>query len=84
MPSQLRRRHVQAGNGGAVRIQGIDPANDIIIRAFGDLVTLLEVRGPSPSRGAYLLSSSGTTNMSGRAVHCPWIQLGPFMPEKVY
>ena len=40
--ARLRRDAVPAGDEGAVRVQGVDPANDRIIRTFGDLVTLLE------------------------------------------
>ena len=40
--ARLRRDAVPAGSDGAVRIRGVDPANDKIIRTFGDLVDLLE------------------------------------------
>jgi len=40
--ARLRRDHIRAGDDGAVRIQGTDPANDTIIRTFGNLVSLLE------------------------------------------
>jgi DNA helicase HerA-like ATPase len=40
--ARLRRDAKPAGNDGAVRITGVDPANDKIIRSFGDLVELLE------------------------------------------
>ncbi|HCU94585.1 MAG TPA: ATPase [Actinobacteria bacterium] len=40
--ARLRRDHVPAGDEGAIKISGVDPANDTIIRTFGDLVSLLE------------------------------------------
>jgi DNA helicase HerA-like ATPase len=40
--ARLRRDHLPAGDEGAVKISGVDPANDTIIRTFGDLVSLLE------------------------------------------
>ena len=40
--ARLKRDAVRTGNDGAVRISGVDPANDKIIRSFGDLVELLE------------------------------------------
>ncbi len=40
--ARLRRDAVRTGSDGAVRISGTSPANDTIIRSFGDLVELLE------------------------------------------
>ena len=40
--ARLRRDAVPAGDEGAIRVQGVDPANDKILRTFGDLVSLLE------------------------------------------
>ena len=40
--ARLRRDAVPAGQDGAVKVNGVDPANDKIIRSFGDLVDLLE------------------------------------------
>src|SRR5580698_4412215 len=40
--ARLKRDAVPAGQDGAVRITGADPAHDKIIRSFGDLVDLLE------------------------------------------
>ncbi|HEY7013258.1 MAG TPA: ATP-binding protein [Streptosporangiaceae bacterium] len=40
--ARLKRDAVAAGDDGAIRVRDVDPANDTIIRTFGDLVTLLE------------------------------------------
>lgn len=40
--ARLKRDAVAAGDDGAIRVRDVDPANDAIIRTFGDLVTLLE------------------------------------------
>ena len=40
--ARLKRDAVPAGDDGAIRVRDVDPANDTIIRSFGDLVTLLE------------------------------------------
>ena len=40
--ARLKRDAVAAGDDGAIRVRDVDPANDTIIRSFGDLVTLLE------------------------------------------
>jgi uncharacterized protein len=40
--ARLRRDHLPAGDEGAIKISGVDPASDTIIRTFGDLVSLLE------------------------------------------
>jgi DNA helicase HerA-like ATPase len=40
--ARLKRDAVPTGNDGAVKIVGVDPANDTIVRTFGDLVDLIE------------------------------------------
>ena len=58
--ARLRRDAVPAGDEGAVRVQGVDPANDRIIRTFGDLVTLLEAElSDEGTRGSWVAGSTG-------------------------
>ena len=53
--ARLRRDAVKAGTDGAVRIAGVDPANDKIVRTFGDLVSLLEAElGNEATRGSWV------------------------------
>src|SRR5215475_5892848 len=53
--ARLRRDAVKAGSDGAVRIAGVDPANDKIIRTFGDLVSMLEAElGGEATRGSWV------------------------------
>jgi hypothetical protein len=53
--ARLRRDAVKAGTDGAVRISGVDPANDRIVRTFGDLVSLLEAElGDEAARGGWV------------------------------
>jgi DNA helicase HerA-like ATPase len=40
--ARLKRDAVPAGDDGAIKVRGVDPAHDTIVRSFGDLVTLLE------------------------------------------
>jgi uncharacterized protein len=40
--ARLKRDAIPTGNDGAVKIASVDPANDKIIRTFGDLVDLIE------------------------------------------
>jgi uncharacterized protein len=57
--ARLRRDAVPAGDEGAVRVQSVDPANDKIIRTFGDLVSLLEVElGDDGTRGSWVAGSA--------------------------
>ena len=63
--ARLRRDAVPAGTEGAVRIQDVDPANDQIIRTFGDLVTLLEAElGDEDTRGAWVAGSAVTGSVN--------------------
>jgi DNA helicase HerA-like ATPase len=57
--ARLRRDAVKAGPDGAVRIAGVDPASDKIIRTFGDLVGLLEAElGDDGTRGSWVAGST--------------------------
>jgi uncharacterized protein len=57
--ARLRRDVVKAGTDGAVRIAGIGPANDKIIRTFGDLVAMLEAElGHDETRGSWVAGST--------------------------
>jgi uncharacterized protein len=53
--ARLRRDAVKAGTDGAVRIAGVDPANDKIVRTFADLVGVLEAElGAEATRGSWV------------------------------
>jgi DNA helicase HerA-like ATPase len=55
----LRRDVIPAGTEGAVRIAGVDPANDKILRTFDDLVNLLEAElGSDETRGKWVAGST--------------------------
>jgi uncharacterized protein len=57
--ARLRRDVVRAGTDGAVRITGVDPVNDKIVRTFGDLVGLLEAElGDEGTRGSWVAGST--------------------------
>jgi uncharacterized protein len=57
--ARLRRDVVKAGTDGAVRIAGIGPANDKIIRTFGDLVAMLEAElGHDETRSSWVAGST--------------------------
>ena len=63
--ARLRRDAKPAGNDGAVRITGVDPANDKIIRSFGDLVELLEAElGDDQFRGGWVAGSAVTGSIN--------------------
>jgi DNA helicase HerA-like ATPase len=63
--ARLRRDAARAGDEGAVRVQGVDPANDKIIRTFGDLVTLLEAElGDEATRGSWVAGSTVTGSVN--------------------
>jgi len=63
--ARLRRDAVSAGDEGAVRVQGVDPANDRIIRTFGDLVTLLEAElSDEATRGSWVAGSTGVGSVN--------------------
>jgi DNA helicase HerA-like ATPase len=63
--ARLRRDAVRTGNDGAVRISGTGPANDTIIRSFGDLVELLEAElGDDSLRGSWVAGSAVTGSIN--------------------
>jgi DNA helicase HerA-like ATPase len=63
--ARLRRDAVPAGDEGAVRVQGVDPSNDKIIRTFGDLVSLLEAElGDDGTRGSWVAGSTATGSVN--------------------
>ncbi|HUD79130.1 MAG TPA: ATP-binding protein, partial [Streptosporangiaceae bacterium] len=63
--ARLKRDAVSTGNDGAVRISGVDPANDKIIRSFGDLVELLEAElGDDSLRGSWVAGSAVTGSIN--------------------
>lgn len=63
--ARLRRDHLRAGDDGAVRIQGTDPASEAIIRSFGDLVTLLETElGDDATRSQWVAGSAVTGSIN--------------------
>jgi len=57
--ARLRRDVIPAGADGAVRIAGVDPASDKILRTFDDLVNLLEAElGSDDTRGKWVAGST--------------------------
>ena len=63
--ARLKRDAVSTGNDGAVRISGVDPANDKIIRSFGDLVELLEAElGDDATRNQWVAGSAVTGSIN--------------------
>jgi DNA helicase HerA-like ATPase len=63
--ARLRRDAVAAGDEGAIRVQNVDPANDKIIRTFGDLVTLLEAElADDGTRGLWVAGSTVTGSVN--------------------
>jgi uncharacterized protein len=63
--ARLRRDVIKAGEDGAVRIGGTDPANDKILRSFADLVELLEAElGDDSLRGNWVAGSTVTGSIN--------------------
>ena len=63
--ARLRRDAVRTGNDGAVGIANVGPANDKIIRTFGDLVELLEAElGDDSLRGSWVAGSAVTGSIN--------------------
>jgi DNA helicase HerA-like ATPase len=63
--ARLRRDAVPTGGDGAVKIAGVDPANDKIIRSFSDLVDLLEAElGDDSTRSAWVAGSAVTGSVN--------------------
>lgn len=57
--ARLRRDAMRAGQDGAVRVVGVGPAHDTIVRTFGDLVALLEAElGDEATRGSWVAGST--------------------------
>ena len=77
--ARLRRDAVAAGTDGAVRVTGVDPANDKIIRTFADLVTLLEAElGDDGTRSSWVAGSTvmGSVNALLRRLRSAAVPLG--------
>jgi uncharacterized protein len=63
--ARLRRDAVPAGQDGAVKISGVDPSNDKVLRTFGDLVELLEAElGDDSARGSWVAGSTVTGSIN--------------------
>jgi DNA helicase HerA-like ATPase len=63
--ARLRRDAVPAGSDGAVKVKNVDPANDQIIRTFGDLITLLETElGDEETRRDWVAGSAVTGSVN--------------------
>jgi len=63
--ARLRRDASPAGQDGAVKVSGVDPANDKILRSFGDLVTLLEAElGDDATRSAWVSGATVTGSVN--------------------
>jgi uncharacterized protein len=63
--ARLRRDLVPAGQDGAIKVQGVDPANDKILRSFGDLVTLLEAElGDDATRNTWVSGATVTGSVN--------------------
>jgi DNA helicase HerA-like ATPase len=63
--ARLRRDVTPAGPDGAIRVRGVAPDNDTILRSFGDLVTLLEAElGDDSTRGSWVAGSTVTGSVN--------------------
>jgi uncharacterized protein len=63
--ARIKRDAIPTGNDGAVKIAGVDPANDKIIRSFGDLVELLEAElGDEATRSNWVSGSAVTGSIN--------------------
>jgi uncharacterized protein len=63
--ARLRRDAVPAGDEGAIRVNGVDPANDKVIRTFDDLVRLIEAElGDDSTRGSWVAGSAVTGSVN--------------------
>lgn len=63
--ARLKRDAAPTGSDGAVRIANVDPANDKIIRSFGDLVELLEAElGDDQLRSSWVAGSAVTGSIN--------------------
>ena len=63
--ARLRRDAIAAGPDGAIKVRGVDPARDGVIRTFADLVELLEGElGDESTRGAWVAGSAVTGSVN--------------------
>ena len=63
--ARLRRDAVPAGDEGAIRVKNVNPANDQIIRTFGDLITLIEAElGDEETRRDWVAGSAVTGSVN--------------------
>jgi DNA helicase HerA-like ATPase len=63
--ARLRRDLVPAGQDGAIKVRGVDAANDKILRSFGDLVTLLEAElGDDATRNTWVSGATVTGSIN--------------------
>ncbi len=63
--ARLKREVVPVGDGGAVKIAGVDPADSKIIRSFADLVQLLEDElSDDATRGNWVAGSALTGSIN--------------------
>jgi DNA helicase HerA-like ATPase len=63
--ARLRRDARPAGSDGAVKVAGVDPANDKILRTFDDLVKLLEAElGDDGNRSSWVAGSTGSGSVN--------------------
>ncbi len=63
--ARLRRDAIPAGAEGAIKVRNVDPANDKVIRTFGDLVTLLEAElGDEATRSSWVAGSTVTGSVN--------------------
>ena len=63
--ARLRRDVIPAGHDGAIKIRGVDPDRDTILRSFGDLVTLLEAElGDDSTRASWVAGSAVTGSIN--------------------
>ncbi len=63
--ARLRRDAVPAGQDGAIRVRGVDPARDDPVRSFGDLVALLEAElSDEAQRGSWVGGAAVTGSVN--------------------
>ncbi len=63
--ARLKRDAIRAGDDGAIKVSGVDPANDKVIRTFADLVDLLERElGDEAQRGTWVAGSAVTGSVN--------------------
>ncbi len=63
--ARLKRDAVPAGDDGAIKVRGVDPAHDTIVRSFSDLVTLLEAElGDEGQRGQWVGGAAVTGSVN--------------------